>query len=212
MIAQPVPAAAAILPLRTRLLVVLGCTTLNGALYLLSNAYPLRAPIALPTTAVDAALGWHAWTIWPYLMLLALAPVLALGLSERRIMQATLRAYAVALALNLTIWLAWPTAIARHVLPESLDPLTAAAWRTLYALDGPNNCFPSGHVTIPLVIAVGFVAQYPQAQRWLWPLLLVLLPSVVSTGQHYAWDVLGGAATAALGLLLGGRDLWLPRR
>lgn len=204
---SPVRPPATRLPLRTRVALVLTLGTINGALYVLSNAHPLRTPVALPTTAVDHLLGWHAWTIWPYWLLLCLAPALALGLRDRRILVATLRAYGLALALNLSIWMLWPSRIIQHALPENLDPLTTAAWRALYALDGPNNCFPSGHVTIPLVIAAGFGTQYPHARRWLWPTLLVLLPSVVSTGQHYAWDVLGGAVTAGLGLLLAGGDL-----
>lgn len=200
------PDAPAIVPLGMRILLVLGLTTLNAALYLLSNAHPLRTPTALQATAMDLALGWHAWTIWPYWLLLALAPILAIGLRERRILATTLRAYAWALGMNLSIWVLWPTRIAQRLLPDTLDPFTASAWRVLYLLDGPHNCFPSGHVTIPLVVGAGFCTQYPQARRWLWPLLAVLLPSVVSTGQHYTWDVLGGAATAALGLWLAGRS------
>ncbi len=201
------PPAPTLLALRSRLLLVLVLTAVNSALYLLSNAYPQRTPLLLPRTAIDAALGWHAWTIWPYWTLLLLGPALALGLRERRLMLATVRAYALALALNLTIWLLWPTRLPRQALPSELGSITEGAWRLLYALDAPNNCFPSGHVTIPLVIATGFCAQYPRARRWVWPLVLVLLPSVVTTGQHYSWDVLGGAATAALGLLLAGRQL-----
>lgn len=202
---------AATLAFRTRLLLVLALTTINSTLYLLSNAWPLRTPVRLPLTAMDMALGWHAWTIWPYWLLLLLGPLMALALRERRLVVATLRAYGVALAFNFAIWSLWPTRILRPALPPDLDPLTAGAWRLLHALDGPNNCFPSGHITIPLVIAVGFSAQYPRARRWLWPILLALLPSVVTTGQHYSVDILGGAATAALGVLLAGRDLVCER-
>jgi hypothetical protein len=202
------PATPAIVAFRTRLLLVLSLIAINSVLYLCSNAWPLRTPVRLPLNAIDAALGWHAWTIWPYWLLLLLGPAMALCLRERRLIIATVRAYALALAMNFAIWSAWPTRIsASRLLPDGLDPLTALAWRLLYALDGPNNCFPSGHVTIPLVIAAGFCAQYPRARRWVWPLLLVLLPSVVATGQHYSWDVLGGAATAGIGLLVAGRQL-----
>ncbi|MDN5782463.1 MAG: phosphatase PAP2 family protein, partial [Luteimonas sp.] len=201
-------ASTAIVPFRTRLLLVLSLTIVNSILYLCSNAWPLRQPVRLPLNAIDVALGWHAWTIWPYWLLLLLGPAMALCLRERRVLIATARAYALALAANFTIWSIWPTRdSASRLLPDDLDPLTDTAWRLLYALDGPNNCFPSGHVTIPLVIAAGFCAQYPRARYWVWPLLLALLPSVVTTGQHYSWDVLGGAATAAVGLLVAGRQL-----
>jgi hypothetical protein len=204
----PMPATSVLVAFRTRLLMVLALTTINSALYLLSNKWPLHSPVFLPVNAVDAALAWHAWTIWPYWFLLLLGPLLALGLRDRRILMATLRAYALAMLLNFVIWSSWPTRmIFNRVLPQGLDPITEGAWRLLYALDGPNNCFPSGHITIPLVIAAGFCVQYPRARYWLVPLLLVLFPSVVTTGQHYSWDVLGGAMTATLGLLIAGREL-----
>lgn len=194
-----------------RLMLVLSLTALNSALYLLSNAWPMRTPTPLPINALDAWLGWHAWTIWPYWLLLLLAPAMALALRERAVLMATLRAYAVTLAVNFTIWSLWPTRSAfPRAWPPGLDRATDSAWRMLYALDGPNNCFPSGHVSIPLVIATGFCAHYPHTRRWVWPLLLVLLPSVVTTGQHSSWDVVGGAMTACLGVLLGGRQLLKP--
>jgi hypothetical protein len=194
------------LAFRFRLALVLALAAANGAIYLLSNAHPLRTPVPLPRNALDMALGWHAWTIWPYWALLLSGPLLAVGISDRRLLAATLRAYATALALNLLIWSAWPTRLPRAPLPSDLDAPTAAAWRLLFGLDAPNNCFPSGHVTIPLVIAAGFCAQHPRAARWVWPMLLALLPSVVTTGQHYSVDVLGGAITAALGWWIAGRE------
>jgi len=201
------PPIASILSLRERALVVLAFALLNTAVYLLSNAHPLHAPIALPRNALDQALGWHAWTIWPYWLLIALAPAMALCLRDRWIMATTLRAYALALGINLAIWLSCPTTIARPMSSDTLDPFTAGAWHLLYAIDAPNNCFPSGHVTIPVTIAAGLCAQHQAARYWLWPLLALLLPSVVTTGQHTSWDVLGGLATAAIGLLVFGRDL-----
>jgi len=200
------------LPVRSRLLLVLSLSALMTVLYLLSNAHPLRPPALLPRNAIDAALGLHAWTIWPYWALLLLGPTLAVGVHERRLIVAAVRAYAIAMGLNLAIWLAWPTQLPRQPLPDDLDRLTEGAWRLLYALDAPTNCFPSGHITIPLVMGAAFCAQYPRARRWLWPLLVALLSSVVTTGQHYSWDVLGGAATAALGLALAGRELWRGAR
>ncbi|MEO7940620.1 MAG: phosphatase PAP2 family protein [Burkholderiaceae bacterium] len=189
---------------RTRLWLVLALTTINSGLYMLVNAWPHGTPIMLPLNVIDRMLGWHAWTIWPYWALLLIGPLLALGLRERDVLLATARAYGVALTLNVTLWLSWPTHIVQRTLPSDLDALTTGAWHLLYTLDGPNNCFPSGHVTIPLVAASGLCVQYPRANRWLWPLLLGMLPSVVTTGQHYSWDILGGMATAACGVLIAG--------
>jgi len=198
--------------LSRRIAIVLVATAINSALYLGINAYPLSEPRLLPYTALDTALGRHAWTIWPYWLLLLAGPALVLAIRERRYLRATLRAYAVAIALNIAIWLLWPTRIQRPPLPQGLDPLTEAAWCCLHALDGVNNCFPSGHITIPAIAAAGFGAQFPRLRPWVWPALIALAPSVITTGQHYAWDIAGGLATATLGLLLAGTPLWRTER
>ena len=179
---------------------VLALLAVVTTVYLGSNHFPMATPRPLPLTAVDEALGWHAWTIWPYWLLLVLAPALILAISERRVLLATLRAYAAAMSLNALVWMAWPTCLARRVLPADLDPATDAAWRLLHFLDGNNNCFPSGHITAPVIAVAGYCAQHPHARRWAWPATLLLFPSVVTTGQHYAWDIVGGAATAAVAL------------
>lgn len=195
-----------------RLAIVTIALLLNSAVYLSINAYPLRTPRTLPRSAIDDWLGWQAWTVWPYWLLLLAGPVLTLAIRERRLLRATIAAYSLAIGLNAALWLLWPTRIVRAPLPRGLDPLTEVAWRCLYALDGLNNCFPSGHITIPAVAAVGFAAQYPKARIAVGLTLAALAPSVISTGQHYAWDVAGGLATATIGLLLAGRGLWRAER
>lgn len=191
---------------RVRLYAVAAMVTINTLVYLFINAHPPRTPTLLPVTPLDALLGHHAWTIWPYWLLLLINPFFAVAIRERRLLLATLRAYLAAMGLNIAIWLAWPTRIVRAALPEGLDPLTQAAWRLLYALDEPNTCFPSGHITIPTVVMIGFAAQYPQSRRWIWCVAL-LFPAIVTTGQHYAIDLFAGMATALIGIALAGRAL-----
>ncbi|MCF7222372.1 phosphatase PAP2 family protein [Marilutibacter chinensis] len=191
---------------RIRLLAVLAVVSVNTALYLWINAQPTRPPALLPLTTLDTAIGWHAWTIWPYWLLLCINPFLALGLRDRALLWATFKAYAVAMGLNVAIWLAWPTRIARAALPDDLDGATRAAWDLLHALDEPNTCFPSGHITIPVVVMVAFARQYPASRPWVW-LPTLLFPTIVTTGQHYAIDLLAGAATALAGLAWAGL-LW----
>ncbi|GAB6195229.1 phosphatase PAP2 family protein [Lysobacter xanthus] len=212
---RPAPAR---LPAARRTAIVGTAVALNTALYLAINARAVDAPHLMQRSGLDAALGWHAWTIWPYWLLLLLAPWLALGIRGREAFTATFRAYAIALGLNATLWLAWPTRLPRAPLPTGLDPLTDAAWRVLHALDGPANCFPSGHVTLPLVVAAGWSLEHRRGAPALWLLLVALVPTIVTTGQHVLLDAAGGAATAVLGLALarhpalGALSRWRPRR
>ncbi|GAB1596427.1 phosphatase PAP2 family protein [Lysobacter claricitrinus] len=182
--------------------IVATAVAVNGAVYLaINNRQPPDSVVVTPST-LDSALGLHAWTIWPYWLLLALAPAMALSIRDRRIFVATMRSYVVALALNVALWLAIPTRLPRAALPDGLDAATAAAWRLLLALDAPGNCFPSGHVTLPIVIAAGFATQYPRLAPFAWFAIAALVPTVITTGQHVAIDILGGIATALIGLVL----------
>lgn len=196
---------------RIRLGAVAAIVTVNTLVYLAINAHPTRSPALLPMTWLDGALGRHAWTIWPYWLLLAINPFLAVSIREQRILLATLRAYVVAMGLNIAVWLAWPTHIVRDAIPEGFGAATRGAWQLLYALDEPNTCFPSGHITIPCVVMAGFVAQYPGARRWIW-MVALLFPTVVTTGQHYAIDLFAGMITAFVGISLAGRPLFVRRR
>lgn len=202
---------ARIVSFNIRLFAVIAMVAVNTLVYLLINAHPTRQPVLLPGTWLDVALGYHAWTIWAYWLLLAINPFLAIAIREQRVLLATLRAYLLAMGLNIAVWLAWPTYIARNALPEGLDPLTHGAWQLLYALDEPNTCFPSGHITIPCVVMAGFIAQYPHARRWIW-LVALLFPTIVTTGQHYAIDLFAGMATAFVGIALAGHPLLERRR
>jgi hypothetical protein len=202
---------ARIVPFNIRVFAVIAMVTVNTLVYLLINAHPTREPVLLPITWLDEALGYHAWTIWPYWLLLAINPFLAVAIREQRILLATLRAYVLAMGLNIAVWLAWPTHIVRDAIPEGLGGATRGAWQLLYALDEPNTCFPSGHITIPCVVMAGFLAQYPGATRWIW-MVALLFPTIVTTGQHYAIDLFAGMATAVAGIALAGRPLLERRR
>lgn len=208
---EPASPDARIVPFHIRLIGVAAMVTVNTLLYLAINAHPTRAPVPLPTTWLDDVLGRHAWTIWPYWLLLVINPFLAIAIREQRILLATLRAYVVAMGLNIATWLAWPTHLLRGGLPEDMDPLTRGAWHVLYALDEPNTCFPSGHITIPCVVIAGFLAQYPQSRHWIW-MIALLFPTIITTGQHYAIDLFAGMLTALIGIALAGQPLLQRQR
>jgi membrane-associated phospholipid phosphatase len=195
------PSRPARLPFGRRAVIVAVAVTLNSAIYLAINTATGPTARLAHRSALDAALGWHAWTIWPYALLLVSAPFMALAIDDRALFIATVRAYVAALVMNVVLWLALPTRLPRPPLPGG-DGATAAAWRLLYAVDGPSNCFPSGHVTLPLVIAAGFALRFPRRGWLALGAIALLAPAVVTTGQHVVVDVLGGAATAFLGLLL----------
>jgi len=63
----------------------------------------------------------------------------------------------------------------------------------LHAVDGPNNCFPSLHVSLSC-----FIGWFLHEKKYLqyWPLIIALLVtlSTVFTKQHAIIDIIGGLA------------------
>jgi hypothetical protein len=183
----------------------------NTAGYLLLNAFPLGTPRHLPLTAVDRAIPFLPWTVWPYALLLLSDVALPLLLRDAAVFRRVLAAYGVAISCNFLVWAAFPTVMARPVPPAG-DSLTEALYRLLVAVDGAGNCFPSGHVTIPAVAVWGLSLERPGLRAPLWAGLAVASLTILTTKQHYLVDLGGGFATAALGIFASGALLaWRAR-
>ncbi|MBA2660690.1 MAG: phosphatase PAP2 family protein [Bradymonadaceae bacterium] len=182
---------------------------INSFAYMYLNQRPLSEPVMLPMTFIDHALPFIAITIWPYAALM-IANVTLPFLLERREFRAVLIAYAIAIVLNVLIWSLFPTTFPRPPLPEGAS-ISEQFYRWLMSLDQPTNCFPSGHVTIPAVLVWGLGVQWPQRRWWMWSLLVVMSLTIVTTKQHYFWDLLGGLGTAGIGAAIAYRFYYLPR-
>jgi membrane-associated phospholipid phosphatase len=166
------------------------------ALYLLPSRLQLRPAITLDRSFIDAWVPFLGWTIWVYLseypfMVLALW----LGTDDRE-RSRLFYAFILAATIGLVIFVLWPTAVARES-PGS-DGLTGLLWRWLYSVDTPANALPSLHVANTCLAAARL--------RWcgggwrviapVWAVLIVL--STLTTKQHYAIDIAGGVALAAV--------------
>jgi len=174
------------------------------AVYLGCGNFLLHAPQRLALGPLDLWFGYLPWTIWVYLSqvpLLILALVLAPDDTARS------RAfYAMLLATGLAgvVFLAWPTELPRPEPPR--DGITAAAWRALFLVDVPRNCFPSLHVALALISA----ATLRRRTGWrsvapLWALAIAW--STLTTRQHIALDLAGGLLLAPPAWLIAGKLL-----
>jgi len=182
---------------------------LTAVLYLgyqVTNRVHLVTPRALPLTALDHAIPFLLWTVWPYFLLITLL-FLPLGIRDRALFRRTLRAFTVAVCLNLLVWALLPTTYPRPPLPDDAG-LTAFAYRWLCGLDTPANCLPSGHITSPAVGCWALAREHPRHRIWIWPAFGLLALSILTTKQHYVWDLPAGLATAALGVWASG---WVRR-
>jgi hypothetical protein len=182
-----------------RCLVVVLVILINSWIYDTLNQHPLWPPSPWPQSPFDPILEFQTWAIWPYACLLLLGPFCLLWVRQKSTWIWGLRAYTISFGLNVCFWFGAPSTLPR--LPQDLGSgLTASLWRLLLQNDAPNNCFPSGHLTIPIV-AVAILGLEKPHLRWpLLGLIALLTPSVWTTGQHYLVDVLAGITTALCGL------------
>lgn len=75
--------------------------------------------------------------------------------------------------------------------------------RFIQSLDVQTNCFPSLHIANACVAAFYLAVDrklYVRCTVWTWFILICW--SVISTGQHYFYDVIGGIVLALISLYL----------
>jgi hypothetical protein len=201
-----------------RLALAAGATALMGAVYGVTNHWMAWRG----TTVWDAStlirfadgqtldrwLPFVPWTITLYASLVAWYVVPAVTVPAQRE-----RDFAA-----LYLGLLWLTAVAQVVfllLPAEVKlrdqvwsgltaPGTSTCWsaiyRGLYLLDCPFNSWPCLHTAQPLLIQLTLAHWHRQTHRlltaagWVWWGLLTV--SILTTKQHYVWDVVTGIALA----------------
>lgn len=186
------------MPLRLRIFWVGFAGTCNVLLYGCLNRAPLATPVVTPHIALDDVTPFLPWTMAPYLILFSWVFVLAPFASERRAFVDMMRAFVTAIVLNFTIWMLWPTYMPRPADPG--DVVGADLWRLFTSVDHDNNALPSGHVTIPLISAWGFVRSHPRMRAAIALAFVLLVPSILTTKQHTVADLAAGLATAVVGI------------
>lgn len=164
--------------------------------YQVTNRWQWREPTTLPLTWLDRQIPFLEWTVWPYL-LLAGCIFLLLLLRDRFVFRYSLAAMIFGYSINLVVFTLWPTMLPREGLPDGLH---GAGFQWLYSIDTAANCFPSGHITAPLIAFYALTLEHPTKRRWLWLTFGLLCPTILTTRQHYAIDLFGGLATGIFGL------------
>jgi len=183
-----------------RFAIVVGWTSALYTIYQATNRYHLFTPVLLPVTRLDEVIPFWSWTVVPYFALIGGMYLPALIRDDQRFKR-SLVALTISVLINYTIFALWPTVIQRPPLPEG-NAFYDVWYRWLTTIDTPANCFPSGHITAPVIGCWALAQEHP---RWRWPIRLALIPfllTILTTKQHYVWDLFGGLATAVIGIVL----------
>ena len=164
--------------------------------YGFTNRFPVFTPQLLPMTSVDHFFGFHPWTVWVYMsdyILIFLPVVLVTKIS---VMKHILKGFLYNFAIHFPIFFFFPTTMIRPPLLE--ENFTNWAFNILRLMDTPVNCFPSQHVSLCFVVAMGFWNYQRKLAIFFYCWAILISLSTLTTKQHYFWDVLGGVLVAAL--------------
>jgi membrane-associated phospholipid phosphatase len=73
----------------------------------------------------------------------------------------------------------------------------------IQSLDIKNNCFPSLHVANAFTAAFYLaLKRKPLLKYMIWIWFILICWSVISTGQHYFYDIIGGIVVAMISLYI----------
>jgi hypothetical protein len=165
-----------------------------GFFYVLPNLRPLYLPFVLPLTSFEKNTPLIPWTILVYTSDYFLVGSVALLLTDPETFQRfARRAMLILFASGIFFWLL-PTQYLRPSLPNPSN-LAEHLLKWVWFIDAPTNCFPSLHVGFT-TLAVGSI--WPKLRFFYGVWALAVFASVVTTKQHYLWDIAGGVLIAWL--------------
>lgn len=189
--------------LRERLSLLLPVGLVTLAVYSVLNQAPVFTPRLLPLTAVDRAVPFWVWTIWPYISLNLSNAAIPFFIRGRRDFRQAVLTLCLVMGVSAVFWLLWPTTYPRPEAP--VDP-SASAWlyNTLMQMDAPTSCFPSAHIAGPAAQLIFLTRERPKLKGLLWGIYAVVALTVLTTKQHYLWDILGSLLLVAAAYQAGG--------
>ena len=165
-----------------------------------------------PETSLDRAIPVVPWSIVPYtsLYMFYIATLVCTPRNDRGRLELLLGLQGMFLmtVIGVFFFVAFPTevSIRSQLAPELLagEGWPGKLYGGLHTLDAPYNAWPSLHVAQSLYLALAMTLwlkrEHAEA-RWLLPVLVFLWVdwgalslSILTTKQHYLWDMVTGAA------------------
>ena len=176
------------------------------AVYWLLNHFPLLPSRELALTWLDRVIPFWTWTIWGYFALDVSAISLPFAVRDRQVFRRLVVAYGISMGAAAMFFALWPTHYPRP--PEPTDgSWHCLAYDWLVQVDTPECCFPSSHVIVPVIACAALWQDGRRGGFWLLLLLAVAICTltILTTKQHYLWDLLGGLAISAMAILVSRR-------
>jgi len=166
--------------------------------YQLTNRYQFFDLHLMPKILGEENIPFLVWTVLPYLLLINLM-YLPIFIKKENYFKKSIIALTTAVLINYLIFIVFPTYMIRHTPPTS-EGFFNKLYLWLLSIDGPANCFPSGHITSPGIGCWYFAKAYPKSRYVLLFLFVFLCSTVITTKQHYVLDIFGGIFTGLIGI------------
>ena len=194
------------LPIALIVAIIIGA----GLGYLLTNkfAYWRDWQAFDPTTSIDTWIPIIPWMIVPYSTLYFYYPMAAiLGMKSEQTQRENVIFHQILLMLTWMVFAIFILAPVEVDIRRSVFAADLGIWQPwydyLYAVDTPWNAWPSLHI-VQSLLALLVVSRWYNTEnyRWqiriLWFAWLMLTISVMTTKQHFVWDVVTGIIIAVL--------------
>lgn len=165
--------------------------------YTLTGAYPFFEPWHPAHTDFDAMVPFLPGTIWIYLSHIGMLFTGWWWVVKNPGCTRMFWALVLGAVIATFYFFFFPTELPRRELADvDAGPVTSAAWAFLLSADNPTNSFPSMHVALSGITAIGLMRSHPH-WGWLAPVWTAAIAvSTMTTEQHVLVDVLGGIGLA----------------
>ena len=193
---------------RLPIALIVAITIGAGLGYLLTNkfAYWRDWQAFDPTTSIDTWIPVMPWMIVPYSTLYFYYPMAAiLGMKSEQTQRENVIFHQILLMLTWMVFVIFILVPVEVDIRSSVFAADLGIWQPwydyLYAVDTPWNAWPSLHI-VQSLLAVLVVSRWYNTEnyRWqiriLWFAWLMLTISVMTTKQHFVWDVVTGIILA----------------
>ena len=165
----------------------------------------LKNPQLLALSTLDKAVPFVPWTFWIYSSVSFIFLSSCLLQRDIRLYNQFLYSYIFAYTLAPLYFVCQPTIFPREAfpIPDVTHPITKVSFEYFRAhVDNATNCWPSMHIASCVMSTAPFYKNRPRvfAVYCLWS--LAIAATTLTTKQHYAADLLPGAAVGLLSYLL----------
>lgn len=164
--------------------------------YFVLNATTDPATAARLDLSIDRAIPCvPAWQ-YVYALVYLFLVLPAFVVRDKELLARICCAYGMSMVVSFAAFLLVPVTMDRPVVP--VTDFTTWLLRLQYQIDGPNNCFPSIHLSIAFCCALGVTKADRKQGPWLLAIAAAIGLSTLFVKAHYLADVIGGIAVAVV--------------